>query len=725
MKPNFDGIPQELKELNQWCLWKLIKKPDEEKPTKIPYQPNGKLVSTTNPKTWASYNDVYETFRKSKLYHGVGFVFSENDPYCFIDLDNCVKTTGEIEQWAMDVIQTIKSYPEISQGGLGIHTFAEAILATDIFHKKNGFEIYTQKRYCCITGNHIHGFPVTIEKRQKEIEKVYNHFFPKKNPEPDDDTTQQPITKSTKSLSNEEIIHKLNNAKNAPQFKKLFYDGNCSDYLNPNGKPDESRGDLALVRMFSFYTQDANQIFSLIKQSALYDKKWDRKNYQDLTFDTVLNNISTIYSGIHNEPKASPISTQPNQDTPKKDKLEDIPSAKFPTISNQLCNEYMNIMYSITEAPKSYHFFSFITAVSMLITRHAYIQWGTNEDRIYPNLWTMLVGQTGIERKSSAINKGRRIITNISPDTNLLPMMATWEGLLLAMTNETDSDGNPTDAIKHENTLVCMPEFDGFMKKSRQDQLAHMIPYLCDLYDCPPEVKNTTKGTPLCVPNPFFSILAGIQPEVLMKSFQSNDVHGGFAGRFMYVYDHTDNCIPMPVWNKQNEFNNILMNLAVIRSNSDVVRKISLDDECIPLWNNFYTKYKKLTNNPLLLQLNDRMQIHVLKIATIFACLEAKITISKKHLSEAISIGYWLLDNNAKLFGTIGVTEKANIEAKIIEKLKENPMDKRTLNRSFNGRLSAYDFNSAVDSLLKATLIKAVSVKNLRGKPSIILEVVE
>ena len=61
----------------------------------------------------------------------------------------------------------------------------------------------------------------------------------------------------------------------------------------------------------------------------------------------------------------------------------------------------------------------------------------------------------------------------------------------------------------------------------------------------------------------------------------------------------------------------------------------------------------------------------------------------------------------------------------IIEKLKENPMDKRTLNRSFNGRISAYDFNSAVDSLLKATLIKAASVKNLRGKPSIILEVVE
>jgi primase-polymerase (primpol)-like protein len=37
----FDTIPDELKQLKQWVLWK-IEIDDKGKPTKVPYKPNGK-----------------------------------------------------------------------------------------------------------------------------------------------------------------------------------------------------------------------------------------------------------------------------------------------------------------------------------------------------------------------------------------------------------------------------------------------------------------------------------------------------------------------------------------------------------------------------------------------------------------------------------------------------------------------------------------------------------
>ena len=236
----------------------------------------------------------------------------------------------------------------------------------------------------------------------------------------------------------------------------------------------------------------------------------------------------------------------------------------FPKVENKLCNEYIDIMTDVTEAPASYHFFTFMTVVGMLVNRNAYVQWGS--DRIYPNLWTMIVGQTGRARKSSTINKGRDILYRTAPDLQILSSLATWEGLLLAMSRK-DEEPN----LQSEKTLICMSEFDGFLKKSRNDAISHLIPELCNIYDCPPEVKNSTKGSPIVVKNPFLSILAGIQPEVLEKSFQTGDVNGGFAGRFIYVYDVSDKEIPIPIWNKQTEYNQLLTTLSYIKDRKSVV----------------------------------------------------------------------------------------------------------------------------------------------------------
>lgn len=81
----FKNIPDELKALRQWVLWR---KEDigASKPTKIPYQVNGHKASVVVPQNWSAFDDVCEVF-KSGHYSGIGFVFTVNDPFVFVDLD--------------------------------------------------------------------------------------------------------------------------------------------------------------------------------------------------------------------------------------------------------------------------------------------------------------------------------------------------------------------------------------------------------------------------------------------------------------------------------------------------------------------------------------------------------------------------------------------------------------------------------------------------------------
>ena len=62
LRPNYDQIPDELKQRNQWVCWLLKKvesngKPPKKPFTKVPICPlTGTNASTTEPTTWADFD---------------------------------------------------------------------------------------------------------------------------------------------------------------------------------------------------------------------------------------------------------------------------------------------------------------------------------------------------------------------------------------------------------------------------------------------------------------------------------------------------------------------------------------------------------------------------------------------------------------------------------------------------------------------------------------------
>ncbi len=142
---------QNIRDLRQWLCWRTEER--EGKPTKVPYSSlTGRMASSTNPETWANYEDAVRAC-KEHGYGGIGFVFTPEDDLCGVDLDGCLNPeTGEIESWAQEIIEELDSYTEISPSGTGVHILARAKLPEGR-NRKGRFEAYDRDRYFTVTEN--------------------------------------------------------------------------------------------------------------------------------------------------------------------------------------------------------------------------------------------------------------------------------------------------------------------------------------------------------------------------------------------------------------------------------------------------------------------------------------------------------------------------------------------------------------------------------------------
>jgi putative DNA primase/helicase len=268
--PNAASIPREMRDTAQWVCWRYEPSPSNpEKLTKVPYSAHdGNLASSTDPATWA-------TFKQALLYHvdnewtdGIGMVVSDGDPFVGIDLDHCRDPeTGEIEPWALHVVETVDSYTEVTPSATGLRIFARGTLPPR-GRKKGDFEIYENGRYLTVTGRHLDGTPMTVETRELEIRRVHREVWPDQGKP----QAERPVPRPT-NLSDADLIEKASAAENGAKFTALW-NGSTAGY------PSQSEADMALCNLLAFWTGgDAGRMDALFRASGLMRGKWDERHY--------------------------------------------------------------------------------------------------------------------------------------------------------------------------------------------------------------------------------------------------------------------------------------------------------------------------------------------------------------------------------------------------------------------------------------------------------------
>src|SRR5438067_6554125 len=173
------GFLSELTSYSQFVVWKYTM--ENRKLKKRPFNSRTNLPAKTNdPSTWTGIEPVLKALSTGR-YNGIGFVFSESDPFTGTDLDNCVAKDGNIAAWAQEIITSLSTYTEYSPSKLGVHILTQATLP-DAGRKRGNVEMYAEGRFFTLTTDHVPGTPTTIADRQQQQTSLYTSLVGELSP---------------------------------------------------------------------------------------------------------------------------------------------------------------------------------------------------------------------------------------------------------------------------------------------------------------------------------------------------------------------------------------------------------------------------------------------------------------------------------------------------------------------------------------------------------------
>ena len=275
MLGNYSNVPEELRSLKNWCLWKFVHV-DGRKPTKVPYQPNGYKCSVTNPETFSAFDECFNVLALGS-YDGLGFIFTGTD-YSGIDLDDpsFLADGSSNPNYQSDLNRQIKiahefdSYSEVSPSGKGLHIIVKGKVPDG--RRTNYIELYPSGRYFTMTGKVHNAKPVSY------YEPLLNQLWQQMGGVIDG--TYHPVVDSKPETITDEEILELARKHNTATFCDLEAGVWAGSYQS------QSEADQAFVNIIAYYTDSKSQVERIFRNSKLMRPKFNtNKSYRTNTIN--------------------------------------------------------------------------------------------------------------------------------------------------------------------------------------------------------------------------------------------------------------------------------------------------------------------------------------------------------------------------------------------------------------------------------------------------------
>lgn len=284
------NVPATIKTVDQWICWREEHRTGQDKPAKAPIDPRtGTYASVADSDTWTTFTAAYTTYREDDAVAGVGFVFTRDDPYVGVDLDDCRDPdTGKLEDWARDIVQRLDSYTEASPSGTGVHVLVRGELP-DGKCRDGGVELYDRDRYFTVTGRHLTLTPGTMNERTHVVSAVHEEYIADESAPATMERSDGGETGDA-ALADTDLIEYARNASNGDKFDRLWR-GETSSYES------HSEADQALCNLLAFWTGgNPQQMERLFSQSGLARDKWrQRQDYRERTIQTAIRSCSAFF----------------------------------------------------------------------------------------------------------------------------------------------------------------------------------------------------------------------------------------------------------------------------------------------------------------------------------------------------------------------------------------------------------------------------------------------
>lgn len=315
------SLPPPLLPLGAWpqfVTWFAVPHPD--KPGKLNKFPcdwrTGDVIDAHNSQHWTTAENALASASRWDRGHGcgAGFVFTEADPFFFLDGDKA----WDGQAWSPIARELCERLPgaafEVSLSHTGFHLIGRtAALEHRCVNKALGLELYTSGRFVALTGINATGDAAT--DLTAPLAAIAAQYFPPSEtgewegwttepvpewtgPEDDDDLVRRAIASGSKSAAT------AFGGRGNPTFADLWearVDVLAAWKPGEGNKPfGQSEADQALANMLAFWTgKNCERMRTLMRKSALLREKWDSPSHRDYLENTITGAcafVQTVYT---------------------------------------------------------------------------------------------------------------------------------------------------------------------------------------------------------------------------------------------------------------------------------------------------------------------------------------------------------------------------------------------------------------------------------------------
>jgi hypothetical protein len=719
-------IPAELKARRQWVGWKEELR--NGKPTKPPYSAvTGGLASHSSPATWASFDEVAAFEQRHAAIDGVGFVFTGDDEYAGVDLDKCRDpATGEIAAWGQAIIDRLNSYTETSPTGTGVHIIVCGRVPGGV--KRGGVEIYDRQRYFTVTGQHLVGTPMTIERRYAELTELYQETTPPKEPT---GRSQSNGVLPAVNIDDATLLDKARRSDKALRFTGLYDRGDWSSL----GYESQSSADLALCSDLVFWTnRDPARTDALFRSSALMRPKWNEIHYGDgrtyghATIEKALEGAS---NGYQPAPLVIDASTYEAVCTVSASETA-VTEAEYqtPAAAGSFIAEYVAYGSMRTDAPPQAHELMAVGILSALAGPRPRLRIATHVNGWPLNVWAMYVVDSTVGRKSTVLGFAIDIVESVLTTAAIIPWEGSPQGIIQRL---QERDG--------QAAVFVRDEYSGLMQQmKRGGHMAGLEQVFIRAYDggvienIRTRKKTSRKdpdGAPIYekdvdrVERPYLVKLCASTRTALVERCSIDDVISGFLPRFVFM---SGNAVPRPLTVASSELakrrDAIVLHARAFHEKASRLDTIPISKEVLEqqwaLEQAWVRRAEDMARPEAAAASLKRLSETVLKTAALIAIDEARTgdpVVDGRHFSQAYLLAERWVEDTLGIIEELGATSFMRDTEAVRTSIVRKPGISMAELLRHHRRLRKKDFDEILQTLEQREQIQKRQLENTGGRP--------
>ena len=458
-------------------------------------------------------------------------------------------------------------------------------------------------------------------------------------------------------ISKEVIYEEVRKLK----IKKKIHDVEMPDYVKAFteiAKPPKSGG-YVKSEIRDFCRGKAIEL-ELVNCVDLLEKK---------KFDEIRKRIDSVYEKISDDDIPACLSTEDHKK-----------SKRFPDVMKGAAGEFAKLYSSHLESPAHFFFMSFLTCLGSILTGKVTVDLETSPQ---PRLYTILLGESASDRKSTAINKTVDFFRDtLTEGFNVCYGVGSPEGLMMRFKED-------------DNLLLCFDEFKQFVSKT-QIKASVLLPCVNTLFESN-HYESWTKKAAIRLENSHLSVLAASTVQTYENTWSSQFTDIGFNNRLFIVPGSGErkHALPQTIsdWKKGDIKKAVQQILRLAHSHL----RLRVVPEAFKVYENWYMNLEDSVHT-------RRLDTYALRLMSLLAINELKTEIDVEVVQDAIAICNWQLEMR-KLHDPVDAdNEMAKMEEKIRRVLRsKGVLKERDLKTSTNAyRKGSWYFDKAVKNLMES-----------------------